>query len=65
MAHIGHPVLGDLVYGRKKPEKGLSGQCLHAKELTFIHPTTGEAVHLITELPTYFQDVLKKLGSET
>ena len=64
MAHIGHPVLGDLVYGRKKPEKGLSGQCLHARELRFIHPRSGEAVHLVCPLPEYFETVLKKLGSE-
>ena len=41
MAHIGHPLLGDLVYGHKRPEKGLSGQCLHARALRFIHPRTG------------------------
>ncbi|MGI6028406.1 MAG: RluA family pseudouridine synthase [Candidatus Heteroscillospira sp.] len=64
MAHIGHPLLGDLVYGRKRPEKGLSGQCLHARELKFIHPRTGEQVHLYTELPEYFQTVLGKLGQE-
>lgn len=63
MAYIGHPVLGDLVYGRKKPEKGISGQCLHAKELKFIHPRTGEAVELKTALPPYFTDVLKRLGN--
>ena len=63
MAYIGHPLLGDLVYGRKKPEKGLSGQCLHARELRFIHPTTGEAVHLKTDLPDYFTEVLSKLGT--
>lgn len=61
MAYIGHPLLGDLVYGRKKPEKGLSGQCLHARELKFIHPRTGERVHLTTELPDYFVQVLQKL----
>lgn len=61
MASIGHPLLGDMVYGRKKPEKGLSGQCLHAKELTFIQPRTGELVHLTTELPDYFAEVLRKL----
>ena len=61
MAYIGHPLLGDLVYGRKKPEKGLSGQCLHARELKFVHPRTGERVHLITELPDYFVQVLRKL----
>ena len=62
MAAIGHPLLGDLVYGRKKPEKGLSGQCLHAKELTFVHPLTHKPVHLTTQLPDYFQDVLARLG---
>ena len=65
MAHIGHPLLGDEVYGHAKlPEKGLVGQCLHAKELQFIHPRTGEAVHLDTELPDYFKDVLTRLGQE-
>ena len=65
MAHIGHPLLGDEVYGHAKlPEKGLVGQCLHAKELQFIHPRTGEAVHLDTELPEYFKEVLARLGSE-
>lgn len=63
MAHIGHPVLGDLVYGRKKPEKGLSGQCLHARALKFRHPRTGEPIELQTGLPDYFTDVLKRLGN--
>ena len=61
MAYINHPLLGDEVYG-KSPEKGLSGQCLHARELKFIHPRTGECVHLTTELPEYFTQVLSKLG---
>ena len=61
MAHIGHPLLGDMVYGRKKPEKGLEGQCLHARELKFIHPRSGEPIHLTTELPDYFREVLSKL----
>ena len=65
MAHIGHPLLGDLVYGRKKPEKGLSGQCLHAKKLKFIHPSTGQPMAFETQLPEYFQTVLKKLGQES
>ena len=65
MAHIGHPLLGDEVYGHARlPEKGLTGQCLHARELKFIHPHTGEPVRLITELPDYFLDVLTRLGSE-
>ena len=62
MAHIGHPLLGDLVYGHKKPEKGLEGQCLHARSLRFIHPRTGEAVEVTSELPEYFKEVLAKLG---
>ncbi len=62
MAHIGHPLLGDMVYGRKKTEKGLTGQCLHARELKFIHPRSGEAVHLQTELPDYFREVLSRLA---
>lgn len=61
MAHIGHPLLGDQVYGAPSPDKGLEGQCLHARELKFIHPRTGEPVHIQTELPPYFLDVLNKL----
>ena len=63
MAHIGHPLLGDFTYGSPSPEKGLCGQCLHARELRFAHPATGESVHLTTELPDYFTEVLSKLGS--
>ncbi|MBR2832737.1 MAG: RluA family pseudouridine synthase [Oscillospiraceae bacterium] len=62
MAHIGHPLLGDMVYGRKRPEKGLEGQCLHARCLRFRHPSTGEEILLETPLPEYFTEVLKKLG---
>ena len=65
MASIGHPLLGDGVYGAPSPEKGLEGQCLHARELKFVHPRTGEHVHLVTELPTWFTDVLARLGPET
>ena len=63
MAHIGHPLLGDLVYGRKKPELGLEGQCLHARELTFVHPRTHECVTVTTDLPDWFEAVLKKLNA--
>jgi len=61
MAYIGYPVLGDVVYGRKKPELGMSSQCLHASKLCFIHPTTKESIELHADLPDYFTDVLKKL----
>ena len=61
MAYIGHPVLGDTVYGSKKPWPGLEGQCLHAKKLRFIHPATKEPVELECGLPDYFIKVLKSL----
>ena len=62
MAHIGHPLLGDKVYGAGKPEKGLEGQCLHARTLKFIHPRTGEHMELTSPLPEYFTAVLARLG---
>ena len=62
MASLGHPLLGDGVYGAPCPEKGLEGQCLHARCLKFIHPRSGEPVRLETELPPYFLEVLGKLG---
>ena len=62
MAHIGHPLLGDAVYGAPSPDKGLSGQCLHARELKFIHPRSGEKVVISTDLPDYFKNVLSKLS---
>ena len=61
MDSIGHPIAGDLVYGRKRPERGLAGQCLHARELEFTHPRSGERIHLTTPLPDYFTDFLGKL----
>ncbi len=64
MAHIGHPLLGDLVYGHKKPEKGLEGQCLHARRLRFLHPRTNEPVELECPLPDWFLEILSKLGPE-
>lgn len=64
MAYIGHPILGDMVYGRRRPEKGLEGQCLHARALRFVHPRTGAPVELTCDLPPYFQDVLVRLGTQ-
>ncbi|WP_295155913.1 RluA family pseudouridine synthase [uncultured Ruminococcus sp.] len=58
-AFIGHPVLGDDVYG--KPFKGIEGQCLHAKKLGFVHPETGEYMEFDSELPDYFVRILEKL----
>ena len=63
MAYIGHPVLGDPVYGGKRKETfGLTGQCLHARKLAFQHPRTGERMEVECPLPDYFQEVLRKLS---
>lgn len=61
MAWIRHPIAGDPVYGIGKPELGLHSQCLHAKELTFLHPRTGEEMTLSCPLPEEFEHALKKL----
>lgn len=60
MAYIGHPVAGDDVYGPKKVITSLGGQCLHAKKLGFIHPTTKEYLEFESELPEYFSNFLKR-----
>ena len=62
MAHIGHPVLGDEVYGGLDRRFSIKGQCLHARELGFVHPRTQELITLKSELPAYFTEVLEKLG---
>lgn len=59
MAYIGHPVLGDEVYG--KSFKGLQGQCLHAKKIGFIHPRTQEYMEFDSELPDYFTEIINKI----
>lgn len=61
MAYLGHPILGDTVYGAKKPVSGLTGQCLHAVGLRFLHPRTGEAVELSCPLPEEFVRMLRVL----
>ena len=61
MAHIGHPILGDTVYGHKKPELGQDSQVLHAGILCFAHPRDGHPVIVAAELPEYFKEVLEKL----
>ena len=64
MAHMGHPLLGDTVYGpqNRKPWPGLAGQCLHAFKLSFLHPRTGVRTDVECPLPDWFQAVLTKLG---
>lgn len=61
LASMGHPLLGDTVYGSKKSVPGLAGQCLHARALTFTHPRTGETVTVESPLPDWFEAVLEKL----
>ena len=61
LASIGHPLLGDVVYGSKKPWPGLAGQCLHARKLKFVHPSTGELVELECSLPDWFQKTLRQI----
>ena len=62
MMHLGHPVLGDEVYGGRDSRFKLGGQCLHARELKFLHPRNGETVRVEAELPQYFVDALTKIG---
>ena len=59
LAYLGHPVLGDDVYG--KPYPGLAGQCLHAAKIGFVHPTTGQYLEFESPLPDYFRRVLRQL----
>lgn len=61
MAYIGHPLLGDPVYGNNKDKYGLKGQALHAKKIGFVHPRTNEYIEFESELPDYFSEVLRKL----
>ena len=61
LASIGHPLLGDVVYGSRKPWPGLAGQCLHARKLKFVHPSTGKLVELECPLPDWFEKVLKQI----
>ena len=61
MAYIGYPILGDTVYGAKKEVPGLTGQCLHAVGLRFLHPRTHEVVELSCPLPEEFTRMLQKI----
>lgn len=58
MAYLGHPLVGDPVYGYKKQRFSLKGQALHAKTLGFIHPSTGNYVEFTSPLPEYFEKLL-------
>lgn len=64
MAYIGHPLAGDSVYGPKKVIKNLNGQCLHAREIGFVHPRTKDFINLSSPLPDYFIEFLAKLENK-
>ena len=64
MAHIKHPVAGDVVYGSAKPRLGLDGQALHAARLELTHPATGERMTFKAKVPEYFASALKKAGRD-
>ena len=64
MSSIGHPLVGDPVYGYKKQRFKINGQALHAKTLGFIHPRTKEYIEFDSELPEYFQGILKILKND-
>lgn len=61
MAYSGHPLAGDEVYGPKKVIKSLNGQCLHAKTIGFIHPSTSQQLYFQSRLPSYFTEFLRGL----
>ena len=65
MAYIGHPILGDTVYGAKKPVPGLAGQCLQAVELRFVHPRTGELVTVSCPRSPEFEQQLRKYAGRS
>lgn len=64
MAHTGHPLLGDTIYGQKKDPFQLTGQTLHAGVLGFVHPSTGEYMEFSSEVPVYFSDLINKFRNQ-
>lgn len=62
MAYMGHPVVGDPVYGTEKHRLGLSGQCLFAKFIQFTHPVTGAVLAFEADRPQFLRETLQKLG---
>lgn len=64
MAYLGHPLVGDPLYGYKKQKFNLKGQMLHAKKLGFIHPSTGEYMEFESDIPEYFLQIVNKLSGQ-
>ena len=65
MASLGHPVSGDTVYGVKNEKVPFTGQCLHARKIGFVHPSSGEYIEFTSPLPDYFEQFLSKLRRQT
>ena len=61
LEYIGHPLVGDITYGRKRKIIGDQGQFLHAKIIGFIHPSTNEWVEFDSEIPEYFKNFMSNL----
>lgn len=59
LAHLGHPVVGDSTYGKKKNEFGVTGQLLHAQKIKLLHPITGKAVGFEAAIPKAFKDIIR------
>ena len=64
MAYVGHPLVGDEVYGKKDPRFKIEGQMLHAKTLGFIHPTKNSYIEFESNLPEYYLEILKKIENK-
>jgi 23S rRNA pseudouridine1911/1915/1917 synthase len=60
--HIGHPIVGDPLYGRRNQRFSLKGQALHAARLSLTHPRTGEHMEFSAPLPDYFESCWKRYG---
>jgi 23S rRNA pseudouridine1911/1915/1917 synthase len=64
LSYIGHPIIGDAVYGSKSNKYGLEGQALHARILGFVHPASGVCMEFEAKLPEYFEELLRRLREE-
>ena len=63
LSHIGYPIIGDTVYSNGKNKWGITGQCLHAISLKFKHPISGKEMKIEAQLPKYFKNILRQLGT--
>jgi len=64
LSFIGHPAIGDPIYAARKPDYGMSGQALHSKSLSFVHPSSGKRIDLESELPEYYTRLIDTLRAD-